>query len=334
MPVTVACPNCDARLDAPDDIVGKKVKCRKCGEKFRAYHVEKVGEDDRATRRADKSESKSDPQPAAPDEDEDERPSRRAGKASRRREEDDEADRDEDEERPRRRSVDEDGEEDEPRERKKKGKKKKKAGLPVALLILIGVVVLLLIAGVGIYFSSSSDNPDNSATGGPVTGPGAGGEAAGDPNLPGWVEFADPNGQFKVRVPRKPAGPAKEQWPLPNGDAAEAMIYTAEIGGGLYMVAHLTVPGREAKDPADPVLDDVMGGQTGWLKGAVIKSQTKITHQRFPGRQAVLEYPGAKGSTVLRVILAGNRMFWMLAKGDNVAADPKARAFLDSLKIN
>jgi hypothetical protein len=34
------------------------------------------------------------------------------------------------------------------------------------------------------------------------------------------------------------------------------------------------------------------------------------------------------------VILAGNRMFWVLAKGDNVAADPKSRGFLDSLKIN
>jgi hypothetical protein len=42
-----------------------------------------------------------------------------------------------------------------------------------------------------------------------------------------------------------------------------------------------------------------------------------------------------KGATILRVILAGNRMFWVLAKGDNFTADtPKVRGFFESLKIN
>jgi hypothetical protein len=73
----------------------------------------------------------------------------------------------------------------------------------------------------------------------------------------------------------------------------------------------------------------------GWFKGAVIKGRANITHQKFPGRQAVLEYPGVKGSHVVRVILAGNRMFWLMAKGDNFAADtPKVRGFFESLKIN
>jgi hypothetical protein len=136
-------------------------------------------------------------------------------------------------------------------------------------------------------------------------------------------------------MPRTPAAPTKQQWPVPNGDRADVTIYTVEIGGGLYAVAHLVVPGREAGAPADPVLDDAIAGGMGWFRGAVVKSRTNITHQGFPGRQAVLEYPGVKGSTVLRAILAGNRMFWVVAKGDNFAADtPKVRGFLDSLKIN
>ena len=208
----------------------------------------------------------------------------------------------------------------------------------MVLLILIGVGVLILIAGIGAYLSFSGDKSDGSAaTGGPVSDLGAGAVdgSAGDAAVPGWLEFADPNGQFKVRMPRMPAAATKQQWPLPNGDQAEATIYTVEIGGGLWVVAHLIVPGREAGAPADPVLDDAIGKGMAWFKGAVIKSRTNITHQGFPGRQAVLEYPGVKGSTVLRVILAGNRMFWVLAKGDNFAADtPKVRGFLDSLKIN
>jgi len=333
MPITIACPNCDARLEAPDDIEGKKVHCKKCGEKFRARNVE---EDDRPAGRAARSASKSRPRSAAADEDEDERPSRRSGKASRRREEHDEDDRDQDEDRPRRGSREEDDQEDEPRARKKKGKKKKKTGPPVVLLISIGVGVLILIAGIGAYFSFSGDRSDGSVTpGGPVSGPGAGGESAGNPDLPGWLEFADPNGQFKVRMPRKPADPTKQQWAFPNGDQAEATIYTMEIGGAVWAVAHLTVPGREPGAPADPVLDEAIGGGMPWTKGAVVKSRTNITHQGFPGRQAVLEYPGVKGTTVLRVILAGKRMFWVVARGDNFAADtPKVRGFLDSLKIN
>jgi len=332
MAVTIACPNCDARLDAPDDIEGKKVKCRKCGEKFRAYPVKEDGEDDRPARRAVKPATKSRPRDV---EDEDDRPARRTGKASRRGAGDDERGRNEDEDRPPRGSPDEDDKKGEPRARKKKGKKKK-AGWPVALLISIGVGALILIAGIGAYFSSPGDQePDGSAApGGPVSGPGAGGGSAGDPALPGWLEFADPNGQFKVRLPRTPA-PTKRQWAVPNGDPAEATIYTVEIGGGLFAVALLSVPGREAGAPADPVLDEAIAEGTGWFRGAAIKSRTNITYQGFPGRQAVLEYPGVKGSTVLRVVLAGNRMFWVVAKGDNFAADtPKVRGFLDSLKIN
>jgi hypothetical protein len=335
MPVTIACPNCDDRHAAPDDIEGKKVRCKKCGETFRARPVEEDVGDDRPAGRAAKSASKSRSRPAADDADEDARPSRRTGKASRRREDDDEPDRDEGEDRPRRRSRDEDDEADEPRPRKKKGKKAKKAGRPVVLFISIGVGVLVLILlFVGIF---SGDREPDAAPSGPVSDAGAGadGGAAGDPALPGWLEFADPNGQFKVRVPRMPAAPPTQQWPLSNGEPAEATIYPVEIGGGLYAVAHLVVPGREAGAPADPVLDDTIGEGVGWFKGAVIKSRTNITHQKFPGRQAVLEYPGVKGSTVLRVILAGNRMFWVVAKGDNLAADnPKVRGFFDSLKIN
>ncbi|HKB05894.1 MAG TPA: hypothetical protein VKD90_27105 [Gemmataceae bacterium] len=339
MPITTACPNCDARLEAPDDIEGKKVQCKKCGEKFRARPVEEDDEDGRPARREARPASKSRPRPAAEDEDEDDRPSRRTGKASRRREDDGEDDRDAEEDQPRRRSRDEDDQEEEARPRKKKGKKKKKAGRPVVLFLSIGVGVLFLIAVIGAYFSSGEKSDPSAPTGGPVTerggGAGAGGESAGHPDLPGWVEFADPNGQFKMWFPRKPAGPTKQPWPLASGDQAEVTIYTIEIGGGLWAVAHLIVPGREPGAPADPVLDEAIGGGMPWIKGAVIKSRTNITHQGFPGRQAVLEYPGVKGSTILRVILAGNRMFWVVARGENFAADtPKVRGFFDSLKIN
>jgi DNA-directed RNA polymerase subunit M/transcription elongation factor TFIIS len=335
MPVTLACPNCEAHLDAPDDIEGRKVECKKCGEKFRARPIHMVSADGSRGRRGDKSESKSRRHSRdRGDEDQDERSSRRTGEGSRRREDDHKDRRDEGKDRPRRTAPEEGDQEDEPRARKKKGKKKKKSLSPVVKLIVGGVALLLLIAGIGAWISRDKSD-DSVSAGGPVSGPSAGDGSAGDPAVPGWLEFADPNGQFKVRLPRTPAAPLKQLWPLPNGEQADATIYTVEIGGGLYSVAYLVVPGRDAGAPADPVLDDVFSRGTGWIKGSVIKSKTNVTHQGFPAREAVLEYPGVKGSTILRVTMAGNRMFWMLAKGENFAADtPKVKGFLDSLKIN
>jgi hypothetical protein len=196
-----------------------------------------------------------------------------------------------------------------------------------------------LIGVIGAFYSGGGQQDGAAAKGGPVSGPGADagadGAAAGDASVPGWLEFSDPNGQYKVRMPRLPAAPTKQHWPIPNGNPAEATVYTVEIGGGVYSVAYLVIPGRDAKAPVDPVLDDAISGGMAWFSGAAIKSRTNITHQGFTGRQVVLEYPGVKGSSVLRVIIAGNRMFWVMAKGDNFSADsPKVIGFLNSLKIN
>src|SRR5262245_42039196 len=268
MPVTLACPNCEARLEAPDDIEGRKVECKKCGEKFRARPIHMVSEDGSRGRPGDKSESKSRRYSRERgDEDPDERSSRRTGQGSRRREHDDEDRRDEGKDRPRNRSREEGDEQDEPPERKKKGKKKKKTRSPVVKLIVGGVALLLLIAGIGAWISRDKSD-DSVAAGGPVSGPSAGDGSAGDPAVPGWLEFVDPNGQFKVRLPRMPAARLKQLWPLPNGEQADATINTVEIGGGLYSVAYLVVPGRDAGAPADPVLDDLFSRGTGWIKGA------------------------------------------------------------------
>ncbi len=36
MPVSIACPNCATTLKAPDEVIGKTVKCPKCQESFTA----------------------------------------------------------------------------------------------------------------------------------------------------------------------------------------------------------------------------------------------------------------------------------------------------------
>jgi predicted Zn finger-like uncharacterized protein len=36
MTTAIACPNCRSRGTVPDDLVGKKIRCRRCGQTFMA----------------------------------------------------------------------------------------------------------------------------------------------------------------------------------------------------------------------------------------------------------------------------------------------------------
>jgi hypothetical protein len=46
MSFTTICPGCDARLNAPDSLRGKQVKCKKCGDAFVARPAAGTDEDD------------------------------------------------------------------------------------------------------------------------------------------------------------------------------------------------------------------------------------------------------------------------------------------------
>src|SRR4051794_3736104 len=43
MPLQVPCPHCGAKLKAPDNAAGKKVKCKQCGQGFRIPGVPLAG---------------------------------------------------------------------------------------------------------------------------------------------------------------------------------------------------------------------------------------------------------------------------------------------------
>jgi hypothetical protein len=319
MSFTTACPNCDARLQAPDTVEGKRVKCKKCGDAFVARPLD----DDPPPRSAAKS------RPRRDEEDED-RP-RRSTTAARRSNDDDY----EDDDRPRRRSRDDD--EDEPRRPRKKGRKKA-AGPPVLLFVLLGVGALVLLGAIafGAYWFLSGDTPKDNpvARGGAAAGGPGGPVGGGGGAVAGWVDFAEPAGRFRVKMPQRPRAPITQRQQLPNGEQTEIRMHPAESAGEVFMVGHVNMPAAAAGAPADAILDGAVEGGQFRSKGAVLRSKSPITFQGFPGREAVLEFPGKRGSLVLRVILANNRMIMMIAAGDTVSAgSPKVRGFFESLRI-
>jgi hypothetical protein len=151
MPLQVQCPSCKRKLNVPDKLQGKRVKCPSCGEGFEAVETGIVSEKPAksksgaiapAAKRPPKPPEEEYEEPLAEPEPEDEEES----KPRRRRSRDD--DDDDDEDRPRRRRARDDDEEDEddrPRRRRRddddldvrrKPKRPHRGGLVLTLGIL------------------------------------------------------------------------------------------------------------------------------------------------------------------------------------------------------
>lgn len=171
MPITVACPDCNAKLNAPESAAGKRVKCPKCAKILTVpdNEFEVVGEDeefevvDDAPKKAVKR--------VVADDDEDDRPRRR-------REEDDEDDEEED------------------RPRKKKGKKGKKAPAKKSntlMYVLVGVGICILLGCGGMFWAVGKVRDAASKVKAEM-------DAA-------WVTFNAPDGSFSVEFPTAPTTP-------------------------------------------------------------------------------------------------------------------------------
>ena len=318
MSFTTACPNCDARLQAPDTVEGKRVKCKKCGEAFVARPIDD-DEDDRPARPAKSRQRR-------PDDEDDDRP-RRPKAASR-----DEDDSEDDDRARRRRRDDED---DEPRQRSRKKGKKKAAGPPVLLFVLLGVGALVLIGGaVGacVYFADEKTPENPVAKGGPGPNAPAGpGPAAAI--TAGWIEHHDPAGRYRVRFPTVPQSQTVTQQ-TPNGPVNVSL----HLSGG---PAEVFVSGSQPVPPEhrmglsdDQVLDLGMEMAKMHGKGAAVRDTQPITYQGFSGRQLVMNPPGKKGSLIMRLILTKDRLIFLMAGGDTASPDaPRVKAFFESLKI-
>jgi predicted Zn finger-like uncharacterized protein len=329
MPFPIVCPECDARLQVPDTLAGKRVKCKKCGGTFVARPVDD-DDDDRPARPAAKAADKPRPRPVADDEDEGDRPQRRSARASRR-DDDDDADQN----RPRRRSRDEDDEDDEPRPRGKK-KGKKKAGSPVLLFVLLGVGALVLIGGgIGVYFAFiKEDKPaDQPVAKGdaPKGSAGKGGAAGADAGTAGWVEVHEPEGRYRVKFPVA-ATAMNQQAKLPEG-VVNVKLHLAQVPANqeAFVSLHEMIPPGAPNEALFAKEIDTVKTQA---PGATVSDLKSITYQGHEGRQFLLSMPGKKEAMVVRMIAADNRVIALMAAAPNASADtPRIKAFFESLKI-
>jgi hypothetical protein len=147
MPISMRCPGCQTRFDFANDLEGKRIKCKSCGDIFRVAHAgpakkSRDDDDDRYSRRDDDDGPR-----ARRRDDDDDRPSSRYRRPTR----DDDEDRrsrsrrrddDRDDDRSRRRRLDD---EDLDRPRKKTGLLLVILSLGLVGLVAVVVVTILLV---------------------------------------------------------------------------------------------------------------------------------------------------------------------------------------------
>lgn len=318
MSFKTVCPGCDSELTAPDALLGKRVKCKNCGDPFTAKPMGE-DEDERPAKSAAKARSK-----PARDEEDDERP-RKSAKARRPADDDDE------------------DEEDEPRPKaKKKGTKKKKEGLPMALVLGIIGGLLLIGGGVVAYFGfikedKPTDPPVAKGDGPPNRGQPRGG-GPGGPGMPGvasagaaWVEQYEEGGHYRIKFPAAPQTQnAQQQTP------AGPVTLKVYLWGGpneAYVATHQVIPERGGLSD-DQLLDLAIEAVKNQGQGATVVGTNPITYQSFPGREVNLNLTAKKGAMIVRVILAKDRIIAISAVGENPSvADARVKMFFESLKI-
>jgi hypothetical protein len=331
---TTVCPGCEASLNAPDTLKGKKVKCKKCGEPFVAKPAG-ADDDDAPPRKTVKMKSVSPPPKSRKDHDEDavtdESPSLKGRKSKKL---DDVEDTEVMES-----MRDEDDDEDEPKPKKKGGgkkKSKKKEGSPM-LLILIAVGAIVLLGGGGaaafFIFFNDEDKPTTPAAKGGTTTPETPKQGGASAVASGWVEHVDADGKYRIKFPKTPE---VMSLPVPKADGGvqQLKVTAAELRPEYFVSMHFPIPPELAGLPDDQLLKFFVDQFLTQGKGAVEKSRKPITYQGFPGTDAEVEEGAKKSSGTLRVIRAGSRVIMLAAGAEGSVPDAaRAKAFFESLRI-
>ncbi len=296
MSFSIACPNCEAKFQVPDELSGKRLKCKKCGEAFVA-------------RPADDAPAPTTKHKTRPSSDDDE--PRRSTRATRPR--------------------DEDESDDEPRPKKKRSKKKAKT--PVGLLIGVGVAAALLI-GLGvfaaIYFSGDKKDP---ATGTSDISGGTSGTAEWTKN---WVDYSAPDGSFTARLPIAPAvktdtvetdmGRLGVKTYQSDAPSVVVEITCFDVPAAV---------GQKIDDVrADQILASAVAQLAKSIPGGTSGQPVRTTHQGRPARDVAIGLVGANAIQRGRVVLGDGKVLVILVRTKAGPTKPdRAQAVFDNLQL-
>jgi len=248
-----------------------------------------------------------------------------------------------------------------------KKKRKNQSGGSGAMVALIGggLVALAAIVGLSIYLLSGDDKPDTASNSGsgappaaPVGMPGPGGPGGGRPmpggdaqgegspvNAGGWQTFT--TGGFSAEFP---GTPAEDDGSFLGGGRAGALppdvnlkAYVLKNGADSgYFVVRMDLPAQVAGVDPKQLLGEFARGAEKGMSGFGGRSKVgiggniDITQDGFPGKELQMtDKSGGNGGGVMRVILAGTKLYMYGSASDNFSAmQADTDRFIKSVKIS
>lgn len=146
-----------------------------------------------------------------------------------------------------------------------------------------------------------------------------------DAGVDEWKEFTSTEWGFSVLLPKTPQE-QRQTVKLPQGGELQVAVFGVDEGAKGYVVACMNAPAGATDAALEAGIKFLAG------TGVKVLSQTSITLEGNPGRELQVELPATVTGTAgvagtVRVYLANQRLYQLTAAG------PKARKFLDSLKL-
>jgi len=343
MPISVKCPSCGAKLNAPDQAAGKAVRCPKCQDSI-TVPKRSQGEFEAV----EEAPARTPARRPSHDDDDDDRPRQRPSAR-------DEDGDDDDRPRNRRRVPEDDDEEEEDRPRRKKRKPEKSSMLPIVLITAVGLFVLVG-AGLAVAYWLSSkteedakkgggnNQPNNAQLPGNVQGNGDQTPNNTEPskpavNLPaGWEKFNDPLNEIDLYFPS--GQPEKNQQAsdsLAKASGGPGDYWMKVAGGKVYSLSRMTFSKSEMglnKKPEKLLLDALVGFGAGMGAKPGVFELPLFDNKGRVSRVVVFEVPNAKKRAIVRGFVSGNRAFMAIVVGQSniTAKDADIQPFLDNLK--
>jgi hypothetical protein len=126
--------------------------------------------------------------------------------------------------------------------------------------------------------------------------------------------FTSKDGRFSVALPGKPKEDTKK---MKIGDReVDHFLFTFGQKDGARLVTYLDYPADAVGKDRKKFLAERVDGNVSVLKGKVVSDdEIAVGKQKHPGREVVVEMPDRKRTYRARVVLAGQRLYQVVALG-------------------
>jgi hypothetical protein len=148
-----------------------------------------------------------------------------------------------------------------------------------------------------------------------------------------WKTYSSKEGGFSVLIPGKPQEQT-QQVKAPDGKLTVHLVVSALDRDRVVFVSYSDVPAKAIEGKQEAFLDGTVKGNVNSLKGKLVtEKKIEVGKKKRPGREILLELTEKKQYRS-RIVLAGNRLFQVVALGsEGFVKGKEVEQYLNSFKL-